>query len=637
MDGRPQNQPTRGDKPNILGRVIGGALTLARMTGLAPDHEIPKSRGTRKPTREDKLSVQGIVIAGALTLTNMTGLTPNREIRPKNLPHDQPPTVTRPAPAERAGSDLNTSVVYAGPPRRTQLRAELHTILDSVLITKAIPPGVPFEDRVGEVNDERIRKLMKEIDKNLGGRIEWPNVYVAEGLMEKTGALGHYYQGTHQKDGRTAAAEDNHGKNEHALYGITLDKKLVDDEFATGRAISRSIRSVLVHELQHATSADNATELTARAKATDWEYKPANQPYAESRADLASVIEAEMRQRRDAPGPRLNELNDADRRDALAEVLSDYLHRTDDHTRSWARGTLLYALKDNAYIHDTQHNAIWNRVRDDHLDEYAMGRTSTNGERFTPTGMSEAERSQEVGKPLTEIAQRWRDRHEDTEARTAARFTTITAGENTAEIKAAQELIERARREHQQRQEADRRPTPIPRSITPTAPTPTTAPVEAQAKRGDRPAVAEEPRPRKEGESRRAAASRQPGTAETNRRPRETNARSGQPTTGASAGPEQRRDTEARHGQAQGGQAHLKLLIHARHSRSQQTAKTREERTEQSGAGASEHEFAPPSGRYSTGRSHRGETTPVRGGERTVGGSPPPARQQPTAQRASTR
>ena len=44
-------------------------------------------------------------------------------------------------------------------------------LLDSMLISNHIPAGVPLEDRIGEVPDERLLEVIREIDDTLDGRI----------------------------------------------------------------------------------------------------------------------------------------------------------------------------------------------------------------------------------------------------------------------------------------------------------------------------------------------------------------------------------------------------------------------------------------------------------------------------------
>lgn len=326
-------------------------------------------------------AVLGVVAGSALAITNLTGLVPERG--------DDTRLKTEPAPLARtADQGEGPTVVYSGT-SEDGLRSELDTILDSMLITKGVPPGTAFEDRIGEVDDERVLALMREIDDSLGGRIAWPNVKLVDGLMDTPTPEGNYIRGQYSPRSNT----------------IVLDKGLVEHELDTHLTHDRSVRSLLVHELQHATTAANWRQLLEQAETNDWPYEDGS-PYAESRADLASLLDAELAQRHGA-GPRLNELDPADRRDALSEILTEFLHRRDDRPHDYARGTLLYALKDDHYVH-SRGNAIWNMVRTEHLDDFTMGRLGYN--KYMPPGMTEDERDAERYKPLTRVAEDWRDR-----------------------------------------------------------------------------------------------------------------------------------------------------------------------------------------------------------------------------------
>ena len=104
-----------------------------------------------------------------------TGLAPERNT---DQPFKWSPTAAvttdgRTDSATTPGQHLNAE---------TETRTHVEVMLDSMLITQRVPAGVAFEQRIGEVNDPRILEVMRDIDNTLGGRIEWPNVYVSDDL-----------------------------------------------------------------------------------------------------------------------------------------------------------------------------------------------------------------------------------------------------------------------------------------------------------------------------------------------------------------------------------------------------------------------------------------------------------------------
>ncbi len=129
--------------------------------------------------------------------------------------------------------------------RRRTAAAHLDTILDSVLITPGVPPGVPFEDRIGHVGDPRIKQKMESVDSVLGGRVEWPDVHVIENLgqsvqgdrLQGEGLLGLYSPGPGGDVDRAGPAGGvgasglDPGRSPGEVYGILLDKDFVHREF----------------------------------------------------------------------------------------------------------------------------------------------------------------------------------------------------------------------------------------------------------------------------------------------------------------------------------------------------------------------------------------------------------------------
>lgn len=299
-------------------------------------------------------------------------------------------------------------------------RSELDVVLDSMLITERVPPGVPFELRTGHVDDPRILELMREIDETLGGRIEWPNVYVTEALPAHL--LGQYTTTT-GSEGRTWEPEGRPAEAEGVddRFGIKLDRELVEQELATGRVVDVSVRQLLVHELQHAVSFDNERSLLSAADRAGDRYDEPDNPTSEGRADMAMLIAAEMEQRRAAGGPRLNELPKEQRREVVREILTQYITPHEHAVGEQADRRLLAALRGGHYIHEEE-NLVWREVTDERTDAYVTGRDryESPGNAFIPTSMDGRERYDELFTPLDELARRWsRERAVDLDAATA--------------------------------------------------------------------------------------------------------------------------------------------------------------------------------------------------------------------------
>ena len=209
------------------------------------------------------------------------------------------------------------------------MKPELDTLLDSMLITQRIPPGVPFEERIGHVDDPRVLDIMREIDD----KPRWPD-RVAERLPRRRPAQDNRELSATttvllNRQGRSVPHEDNERENRgpYKRFGITLDKALVEHELDTGSPAPDahiSVRSLLAHEIQHATSLDNETDLLNTAAANDWSYEKRGSPTAEGRAGLAQLLDRELSQRQ-GPGARLNELPTHERRDAIASILTSHL------------------------------------------------------------------------------------------------------------------------------------------------------------------------------------------------------------------------------------------------------------------------------------------------------------------------
>ena len=81
---------------------------------------------------------------------------------------------------------------------------------------------------------------MREIDDTLGGRIEWPNVYVTDGLPSHV--VGQYETET-DTEGRTTWPEHRLPEADWRddRFGIKLDREVVGQEFATGEVTDVSV------------------------------------------------------------------------------------------------------------------------------------------------------------------------------------------------------------------------------------------------------------------------------------------------------------------------------------------------------------------------------------------------------------
>ena len=295
-------------------------------------------------------------------------------------------------------------------------RQELAVILDSMLISEKRDTGVPFEERIGHVDDPRVRELMQEIDTTLGGGIQWPDVHVTDGLSEAN-YLGFYYPDATQEEWSDFHDFDEpDGEFAEYPYGIHLSRDLVEKEFETGIPEGLSVRQTLVHELQHSMSVDNGRELMAAAVQSYNQYEFPSLATSEGRASLSMLVYAEMEQRSEADGPRLNELSKDDRQEVLRGVLQQYLVPVVSPPRDVVDEVLLKGLREERYLRDPD-NDVWNEVADDRTTDYATG-----SDRYTPeqpfvpeirdgaTGGSVRDadaRRLELATPLDELADRF--------------------------------------------------------------------------------------------------------------------------------------------------------------------------------------------------------------------------------------
>ena len=296
-----------------------------------------------------------------------------------------------------------------------KIGVELDAILDSMLITNRVPPGTPFEERVGAIPNEHIRALMKDIDDNLGGRIEWPNIQISEELSAPH-VLAQYraYIGA---NGATVPENVNLEEPADEKFGISIRRDVYESGIGEGPPITVSLRSALVHELQHATSSDNVNTLQEIARDNGWPYIKGRYGMAEGRADLAVLLDREIEARHAAGGPQLNDMAPEERREAISQILGGYLGAKPDEPEHVRDAKLLLALRDPAYLASPD-NLMWQKNGDDRTIDYVYGRDQSGN--FVPSHSTPEERERDLQKPLNELAAEWRtSAGTDTENRAA--------------------------------------------------------------------------------------------------------------------------------------------------------------------------------------------------------------------------
>ena len=295
--------------------------------------------------------------------------------------------------------------------RGAHTKPHVDRMLDTMLRTERIPPGTPLSERIGQVKDPRLMPMIRSIDAAIGGRVEWPHVSVRGNLAAHN--LDGLYHRHAAGDGRTPSSLDGSielapGKGPLAVLadpghnasrnagpsGIQLDKGLVDRYFAGERLENEnSLRSVLVHELQHATSDDGQRALSG---VTD----PSESAFAETKAQMATLVAQEMVNRGD-DGPKLNELPDAERRELLANTIGPHL---DDEWRNANQSERDEMLHEILTADDYLLEGPWNESQ-----RYMFGKGEHDidgpGQTlYVPPGANEAERAARV-----ERHERYRD------------------------------------------------------------------------------------------------------------------------------------------------------------------------------------------------------------------------------------
>ena len=384
----------------------GWASTKAEWAAGKERSEWARNRPLKTRIKET-ISVIATIGAGVIMLGALAGIGPERDR------YGQREGI--PSAVSSISAESRIHVVAAPYSNMALTRAELDVMLDSILISKDMPPGKPLEERIGHVDDDRLLGVMREIDTTMGGRIDWPNVYLAEGLRENSDdgrVVGHYTTFTNSYDTRTVPAEMNEGRTPGRRYGIELDKEFVEKEFETGEPGLISVRNLLVHEIQHAVSWDNNETLALAAAAYSKPYEMPERPFAESRADMAKLLYVEMDQRNDTAGPRLNELPAEERRDVISSVLTDYLARDANLSREEIESVMHFVLKNDHYLHEDK-NFIWTEIADERTNRYVQGqdRYDAPEQIFVPTYRTESERRAKLAMPLDEVAAAWKKDH----------------------------------------------------------------------------------------------------------------------------------------------------------------------------------------------------------------------------------
>lgn len=364
------------------------ALLVATLDRVDRENEAREAREQRTLKALGGAALAVWLTVGAVNLARTNEQRQNE--RPRDAPTESV-TVVRADP------------IRAGPLTEAESR-ELDVLVDTLLITPQIPPGARFEDRVGEVPDERIREIMREIDETIGGRVEWPNVYVTD--LSEENQLGRYLS-IPTRGGVTTPTEENAGLEGKERLGIHLDRSLVDGT-RTGCEYGTMLRHTIVHELQHAVSHDNWAAINTAADEAGEAYAWPERPTAESRADMAMLLYAELEQRKAAGGPRLNELTPSERSEVVREVLTQYVTPIDNPPQQLAEHRLREMLRVDQYAHDAEHHT-WRDFSDPRTDRYIDGEVGYDAPDypFVPTGMDRKARMEELRTPLPELAARW--------------------------------------------------------------------------------------------------------------------------------------------------------------------------------------------------------------------------------------
>ena len=282
-------------------------------------------KATASPNRYHKAVARAITVVGiAAAISPLTAREQDRFAT-----YETPAAVWETVERTGAGS--------ANAPRKDEKKAaiasHLEEILDSMLRSERVKPETPLAERLGEVNDPRLMPVIEAIDDVIGGQVEWPHISVVD-KIERPGDFIGLYSVKRGTDGATAPTpygdvDTGPGRGPlavrpdpeidptHGPLGIQLDRGLVNRYFNNERYdTDESVRSVLVHELQHALSHDNEARLQTAA--------PDQPVTSETRATMAALVVQELVNRRDDE-PRLNELNEEERRALLSETIGPYL------------------------------------------------------------------------------------------------------------------------------------------------------------------------------------------------------------------------------------------------------------------------------------------------------------------------
>ena len=180
-----------------LPRVVAGSLLVLQMAApVAPDRG---SRVHSQSAEDRRASVQVEQARGSSPDFRSRSEEPSAlsVLRSGSTAAQEAPVGSSPGAQEVVYAWASDRLDYSVVSREE--RQELAVILDSMLISEKRDTGVPFEERIGHVDDPRVRELMQEIDTTLGGGIQWPDVHVTDGLSEAN-YLGFYYPDATQEE-----------------------------------------------------------------------------------------------------------------------------------------------------------------------------------------------------------------------------------------------------------------------------------------------------------------------------------------------------------------------------------------------------------------------------------------------------
>ena len=395
---------------SLYGRAAGAAAIADR-------------KATASPKRYQKAIARAITVVGIAA-----AITPIGAREQERFATYEPPAAVWETVETRGAGSANAPT---GDEKKAAVANHLEEILDSMLRSERVRPDTPLAERLGEVNDPRLVPVITAIDNVIGGQVEWPHISVVD-KIERPGDFIGLYSVKRETDGATARTpygdvDTAPGRGPLAVradpeidpaqgpLGIQLDRGLVNRYFNNERyETDESVRSVLVHELQHALSHDNEARLQTAA--------PEHAVTSETRATMAALVVQELVNREDDE-PRLNELNDEERRALLSETIGPYLSEDWERASGQDRAEMLHEIL-----------TAQDYLNEEPLDEtiryvYGMGEleNSKPGEAaFVPPWADDAEREKRI------------ERHEQYQNTTASRQSpSHTSGQVTIGMSAS--------------------------------------------------------------------------------------------------------------------------------------------------------------------------------------------------------